>query len=65
MNIVENVLQNFLNGWVKMSEYKWTDWNCEGCRIHKMLKKRKTDGKLLCKRCSKNRSLKMEMKKND
>lgn len=46
-----------------MSEYKWTDWNCEGCGIYKMLKKRKSDGKLLCKKCSKNKSLKMELKK--
>ena len=38
-------------------KYKWTEWNCEGCRIYKMLKKRKSDGKLLCKKCSENKSL--------
>jgi len=41
------------------SEYEWTDWLCEGCGNHKMLKKRESDGKLLCKKCSKNQSLMM------
>ncbi len=40
-------------------KYEWTDYNCEGCRIHKMLKKREFDGKLLCKKCSKNMPLKL------
>lgn len=40
-------------------EYEWTDYCCEGCRIYKMLKKRKADGKMLCKKCSKNTSLTM------
>ena len=39
-------------------EFKWTDWNCEGCGQYKMLKKRGSDGKLLCKKCSKNTSIK-------
>jgi len=42
-----------------MSEYKLTDYCCEGCGIYKMVKKRKTDGKMLCKKCSKNQSLGM------
>ena len=42
-----------------MTEYKWTDYICEGCRIYKMVKKRESDGKMLCKRCSKNQSLAM------
>ena len=46
-----------------MTEYKWTDWNCESCGIYKMLKKRESDGKLICKKCSKNKSLPMELKK--
>ena len=46
-------------------EYNWTDYGCEGCRIYKMLKKRESDGKMLCKKCSKNKSLIMEIKKND
>ena len=37
--------------------FEWTDWNCEGCRIFKMLKKREFDGKLLCKKCHKNQSI--------
>ena len=40
-------------------EFKWTEYNCEGCGIHKMLKKREEDGKLLCKKCSKNKCLRM------
>ncbi len=40
-------------------DFKWTDYVCEGCRIHKMVKKRETDGKMLCKKCSKDTSLKM------
>lgn len=47
-----------------MSEYKWTDYICEGCGIHKMVKKRETDGKMLCKKCSKNQSLGMFGKLN-
>ena len=35
---------------------------CEGCRQWKMVKKRETDGKMLCKKCSKNKSLTMEIK---
>ena len=42
--------------------YEWTDWNCQGCGIYKMLKKRSSDGKLLCKNCSKNKSLTMMFK---
>jgi len=42
-----------------MEKYKWTDWNCAGCGKHKMLRKRKEDGKLLCKKCSENQCLKM------
>ncbi len=50
-----------------MSEFKWTDYICEGCGIHKMVKKRETDGKMLCKKCSKNQSLGMfgKLKKGD
>lgn len=44
-------------------EYKMTDYCCEGCGVYKMLKKRKSDGKMLCKKCSKNKSLKMFIKK--
>ena len=40
-------------------EYNWTDYGCEGCRIYKMLKKRESDGKMLCKKCSKNNPLKL------
>lgn len=36
---------------------------CEGCRIYKVLIKRDFDGKLLCKKCSKNNSLKIWTKK--
>jgi len=32
---------------------------CEGCNQYRILKKRKEDGKLLCKRCSKNKCLRM------
>ncbi len=38
-------------------KFKWTDWNCASCRQFKMLKKRKSDGKLICKKCSKNKTL--------
>ena len=50
-----------------MSEYKWIDYVCEGCRIYKMVKKRETDGKMLCKKCSENQSLAMfgKLKKGD
>ena len=37
-----------------MSEYNFTDYACEGCRQYKKLKKRESDGKMLCKKCSKN-----------
>ena len=42
-----------------VSEYNWTDYACEGCRQHKKLKKRESDGKMLCKKCSKNQSIRM------
>jgi formylmethanofuran dehydrogenase subunit E len=45
-----------------MNDYNWTDYGCEGCGEFKMLKKRETDGKMLCKKCSKNKSLTMEIK---
>ena len=45
-------------------EFKKTEYLCEGCRKWKMLKKRESDGKLLCKRCFKNKSLTMEIKKS-
>ncbi len=48
-----------------MDEFEWTDWNCNGCGIYKMLKKRESDGKLLCKKCSKNVSIKLFTKKNN
>lgn len=41
------------------NKYKWTDYLCEGCRQYKMVKKRESDGKMLCKKCSKNTSLTM------
>lgn len=44
-----------------MSEYKKTDYLCEGCRQWKRVKKRESDGKMLCKKCSKNKSLTMEL----
>ncbi len=47
-----------------MSDYSWTDYNCEGCRQYKKLRKRKSDGKMLCKKCSKNKSLTMAIKLN-
>jgi len=37
--------------------YGWTDYACEGCRQYKKLKKRESDGKMLCKKCSKNKSI--------
>ncbi len=40
-------------------KFKWTDYNCEGCHQYKMLRKRESDGKLLCKKCSKNKCLRM------
>ena len=46
----------------KLSEFGWGDYCCEGCGIYKMLKKRESDGKLLCKKCSKNKSLPMAIK---
>ncbi len=39
--------------------YGWTDYCCEGCRVYKKLKKRESDGKMLCKKCSKNQSIKI------
>lgn len=45
--------------------FGWTDYCCEGCRQYKKLKKRESDGKMLCKRCSNNQSLFMSIKKND
>ena len=39
--------------------YYWTDYCCEGCSQYKMVKKRETDGKMLCKKCQKNQSLMM------
>ena len=36
---------------------------CEGCRQYRILIKRDYDGKLLCKRCSKNQPLKLFTKK--
>ena len=46
----------------KLSEFGWGDYCCEGCGIHKMVKKRGSDGKMLCKKCSKNKSLPMAIK---
>jgi formylmethanofuran dehydrogenase subunit E len=37
--------------------YAWTDYGCQGCREYKKLKIRKSDGKMLCKKCSKNQSI--------
>lgn len=42
---------------MKDKEFKWTDWNCASCGQHKMLKRRKSDGKLICRKCSKNKTL--------
>jgi len=39
--------------------YGWKDYSCASCGEYKKLKKRESDGKLLCKRCSKNQSLMM------
>ena len=39
--------------------YRWTDYGCEGCHQYKMLKKRESDGKMLCKKCLKNQSIMM------
>ena len=40
-------------------DFEWSDWNCEGCNIHKMTRIRESDGKRLCKKCFKNQSLRM------
>ncbi len=44
--------------------YSWMDYACESCREYKKLKKRESDGKILCKKCSKNQSLFMSIKKH-
>ena len=37
--------------------YGWKDYCCEGCGEYKKLKKRESDGKMLCRKCSKNQSI--------
>lgn len=44
--------------------YGWKDYCCASCGEYKKLKKRESDGIFLCKKCSKNQSLFMSIRKS-
>ncbi|MCH7851103.1 MAG: hypothetical protein IH845_05665 [Nanoarchaeota archaeon] len=44
--------------------FQFGEYNCEGCGIYKMITKREFDGKILCKKCMRNRPLKLFTKPN-